>query len=310
MVGLRPNPDLIHPPFLALALIDPRTQEFLNQRTTGMAESQVNFENVALLAAPIWLPPLNEQEAIAEALSDADSAIEALDALITKKRDVKQAAMQQLLTGRTRLSGFQGHWESSPLGNLGQITGAGVDKKTYQDETPVRLVNYLDVYRNSALVSGDFSQWVSARPDQVKRCAIRSGDVLFTPTSETPGDICRSSVAIEDVDDAVYSYHVVRLRFERNWDLSFKRYAFSSKNFMDQASRAAEGSGTRYVITLPRFRALEVRFPTEIREQAAIGEFLADLDAEIGALDAKRDKMLLIKQGMMQELLTGRVRLV
>ena len=103
MIGLRPDPSVVHPPFLALALNDRRTQEYLDQRTTGMAESQVNFENSALLSAPIWLPSLKEQEAIATVLSDVDAEIEALVTQREKLRLLKQGMMQELLSGRVRL---------------------------------------------------------------------------------------------------------------------------------------------------------------------------------------------------------------
>lgn len=79
---------------------------------------------------------------------------------------------------------------------------------------------------------------------------------------------------------------------------------------MDQASTQCEGSGTRYVITLPKFRSITVRFPVDVDEQAAIATVLSGMDAELAALEASRDKTRDLKQGMMQELLTGRIRLV
>ena len=103
MIGLRPNKTVVCPPFLALALSSKPTQEFLNQRTTGMAESQVNFENVALLETPMYLPPLKEQEAIAEALSVMDDELKALTEQVSKLRMVKDGMMQDLLTGKVRL---------------------------------------------------------------------------------------------------------------------------------------------------------------------------------------------------------------
>ena len=130
------------------------------------------------------------------------------------------------------------------------------------------------------------------------------------PTSEVPDDIGRSAVAMEDTSDGVYSYHVVRLRLKTNWDLYFRAYAFDTKAFLDQASKQCDGSGTRYVISLPKFRAMTVRFPPHVEEQQAIASVLSDMDAEITALEQRRDKTRAIKQGMMQELLTGRVRLI
>ena len=143
--------------------------------------------------------------------------------------------MQQLLTGQTRLPGFHGEWEVKRLGDIGEITSAGVDKKIRPDEVPVRLVNYLDVYRRDFIYSKDLNHWVTALPQQAKRCAVQKGDVFFTPTSETRDDIGISSVAMEDIPDAAYSYHVARLRLREAWDLCFRTYAFKTRAFLDQA---------------------------------------------------------------------------
>jgi type I restriction enzyme S subunit len=258
----------------------------------------------------IPLPRPREQRAIAEALSEADSLIQALEALIAKKRIVKRAAMQQLLNGRTRLRGFAGKWVTKRLGEIGEISGAGVDKTMASNEASVRLLNYLDVYHKTFILSKDITQTVSARPDQAQRCAIRKGGVFFTPTSEVPHDIGRSVVAMEDIPDSVYSYHVVRLRLAGCWDYRFRAYVFDTESFYSQASTYCEGSGTRYVLTLPKFRALTVRFPPSVDEQRAIAAVLYGMDSEISAVEQRLDKTRAIKQGMMQQLLTGRVRLV
>ena len=256
------------------------------------------------------VPPLPEQRAIAEVLSDVDGLLSSLEALIAKKQAIKQAIMQQLLTGKTRLPGFSGAWETKQLGEIGEISGAGVDKKVNSNEVPVRLVNYLDVYNKTFLYSKDLTHEVSARPDQVRRCVVEKGDIFFTPSSEVPDDIGCSAVAMEDISDSVYSYHVVRLRLKTDWDLYFRAYIFDTNEFLNQASRQCEGSGTRYVISLPKFRAMTVRFPPNVEEQNAIASVLSDMDAEIAALEQRRDKTRAIKQGMMQQLLTGRVRLL
>jgi type I restriction enzyme S subunit len=252
----------------------------------------------------------DEQHAIATALNDVDALLRGLERLLAKKRDLKQAAMQQLLTGQTRLPGFHGEWDMKRLEDIGVISGAGVDKKTRQNEMPVRLLNYMDVYKKDFLRSDDFWHQVSAKPDQVRRCSVQRGDIFFTPTSEVRDDIGHSAVATEDIPDVVYSYHVVRLRLFKNWDVRYRAYAFKAKGFMDQASTQCEGSGTRYVITLPKFRSMTVRFPVDVKEQAAIATVLFDMDAELSALEARRDKTRALKQAMMQELLTGKTRLI
>jgi type I restriction enzyme S subunit len=194
----------------------------IKETATGTSGSMKNISKESLLAIQIPLPTKAEQETIAEALRDADAVIESLERLIAKKRRVKQGAMQKLLTGRERLPGFVGEWEVKRLGDLGEITGAGVDKKIRPDEAPVRLVNYLDVYRRDFLYTNDLTQEVSAKPEQARRCAIQRGDVFFTPTSEVRDDIGHSAVAMEDIPDAAYSYHVVRLRLKESWDLRFR----------------------------------------------------------------------------------------
>ena len=284
--------------------------------STGHLANYVTQTSIAHLPkdkleeVPLPVPPEPEQRAIAEVLSDVDGLLSALDALIAKKRAIKQAVMQQLLTGKTRLPGFEGKWETKRLGEIGDISGAGVDKKFNMNEIPVRLVNYLDVYHKTFLYSEDLVHEVSAKPNHIRRCVVEKGDIFFTPTSEVRNDIGRSAVAMEDIPDGAYSYHVVRLRLKKDWDLHFRAYAFDTKSFLDQANKQCEGSGTRYVITLPKFRSMVVRFPPSVEEQAAIATVLSDMDAEIAALEQRRDKTRAMKQGMMQALLTGRVRLV
>lgn len=257
----------------------------------------------------IACPHLPEQRAIATVLSDVDALLASLDKLIAKKRDLKQGAMQQLLTGQRRLPGFSEEWEQKRLGEIGEVTSAGVNKKFRQGEIAVRLVNYLNVYRKDFLYSSDLSHTVTAPPKQAKRCEVKRGDIFFTPSSETRNDIGHSAVAMEDIPDAAYSYHIVRLRLHDDWDIRFRAYAFKTKAFFDQAQTLCDGSGTRYVISQGKFRSMTVHVPP-IDEQTAIAAVLSDMDAEIAALEARRDKTRVLKQGMMQELLTGRIRLV
>ena len=258
----------------------------------------------------ILLPPTKqEQTAIATALSDTDVLIEHLEKLIAKKKNIKQGAMQQLLTAKKRLPGFSGEWEAKKLGEIGKITGAGIDKKSNPDEVPARLVNYLDVFHKDFIYSKDLNHWVTAPITQAKRCAVTKGDIFFTPSSEMRYDIGISAVAMEDIPDAGYSYHVDRLRLFDDWDLAFRTYIFKTKNFLDQADTICEGSGKRYVISLQKFRKMTVKYPVDKSEQTAIATILSDMDAEIENLEQSRDKYTMLKQGMMQQLLTGRIRI-
>ena len=150
---------------------------------------------------------------------------------------------------------------------------------------------------------------VTASDEKIKNCSVLKGDVFLTPTSETPEDIALSAVALEDMPDVVYSYHVIRLRPNSSHNGRFINYALSAPIFRAQAVQYAEGSGIRYVITLKKFKEMQVYVPIEKAEQEAIASILSDMDNEIEALEQKLDKTRQIKQGMMQQLLTGKIRL-
>lgn len=293
--------------FLAYAL---RTNEGMRQLKEHTATSAYpNLRPTYFSTRWIPMPRLTEQIGIAAVLSAVDALLDGLDMLIAKKRDLKQAAMQQLLTGKTRLPGFNEAWKVKRLGEIGEISSAGVDKKLRPDEVAVRLVNYLDVYHKDFIYSRDLNHWVTAPTHQLRRCAVKKGDVFFTPTSETRNDIGLSAVAMEDIPDAAYSYHLTRLRLHEPWDLCFRTYAFKTREFLDQAEMLCDGNGTRYVISQGKFRSISISVPP-VAEQAAIAAVLYGMDAELAVLMARRDKTRALKQGMMQELLTGSTRLV
>ncbi len=304
---INPTPD-IDLRYLAY-FINTQTKFLRDVVATGNGQPNLNTGLIGAINIPIP-SSIDEQRKIADTLSEIDDLIRGLDQLIAKKRNIQQAAMQQLLTGQRRLPGFSGAWVVKRLGEIGEVSGAGVDKKIRTGETEIRLLNYTDVYKKDFLRSSDFNHVVTAKPEQIARCAVKKGDIFFTPSSETRDDIGHASVSCEDMPDVAYSYHVVRLRPLPALDIKFLGFVFKSKDFSDQASVACEGSGTRYVITLPKFRAMTIRLPLGIDEQEAIGEVLFDMGNELAALEARRDKARQLKQGMMQELLTGRIRLV
>lgn len=276
--------------------------------TAKSSVDSVRMDMIANMVVPI--PPKPEQTAIATALSDIDAFIENLEKLIAKKRNIKQGVMQELLTGKKRLTGFKGDWIVKKLGEIGELTGAGVDKKIRPDETPVRLVNYLDVFHKDFIYSKNLNHWVTAPLKQAKRCEVKKGDIFFTPSSEMQFDIAISAIAMEDIEDAAYSYHIIRMRLFEDWDLIFRAYIFKTKQFLSIAERTCEGSGKRYVISLSKFREMEITYPPDKNEQRAISDILYSIDSEIETLEHKLYKYKMIKQGMMQALLTGKIRLV
>ncbi|MYI72900.1 MAG: hypothetical protein F4079_01085, partial [Candidatus Dadabacteria bacterium] len=198
-------------------------------------------------------------------------------------------------------------WSEVSIGELGEISGAGVDKKTKAYEKSVRLLNYLDVLNKDYIFDKDLDHWVTAPDRQIASCDIQKGDIFFTPSSETRSDIAHSAVATENICGSVYSYHVVRLRLHELWDLNFSAYAFKSPHFFRQAYQLCEGSGQRYVLSQRYFRQMTVHVPS-IQTQRTIGIILRTMDEEIAKFKAIATVLHQEKKALMQQLLTGNRR--
>lgn len=279
----------------------------INNMLVGSNYPAINGSDVASLK--LLLPPLTEQKKIADILGTWDEAIEKLSNLIEQKKLLKKGLMQKLLTGKTRLSGFTQPWKEVKLGEMGHITSAGVDKNIVPGEQNVILLNYMDIYKKDFIYKDDIKQIVTAPDRKIKKCNVLMGDVFFTPSSETRDDIGHSAVIMENIPGAVYSYHIVRFRpLLNHLNRKFCAYAFKTSKFYKQAYSLCEGSGQRYVLSQDDFRNMKVYIPSDISEQQAIADVLSTADDEINLLNQKLEALKEQKKGLMQQLLTGQIR--
>lgn len=250
----------------------------------------------------IPFPPTKaEQQAIAEALSDVDGLISALDALIAKKRAIKQGAMQELLTGQRRLPGFAGEWAVKMLGELGNKFLNGGTPSTQQEEywqgdipwiTGADVVNQQvsevrkfiteEAVKNSATNVVEKGNLLIVTRTGVGKLAIAPFDLAIS--QDLTGIYVKSELAIPEYLYRFFDYNSEKL-----------------KNLNQGTSIAG--------ITRETLIAMKVSLPP-LAEQTAIAQLLADMDGELAALAAKRAKTVAVKAGMMQTLLTGQVRLV
>ena len=277
----------------------------LRALTTESTHGTKRLPSEALFRQEFCRPPLPEQRAIAAALSDVDALLAKLDAFIAKKRDLKQAAMQQLLTGQTRLPGFGGEWEVKRLGDVGRfLKGSGVRK----DESlsgDLRCIRYGEIYTRHNDYIKAFHSWISS---EVAQTAVRlkQGDLCFAGSGETKEDIGKC-VAFVDDSEAYAGGDIVILRPE-NANAVFLGYYLNTRRINSQ--KASRGQGDAVVhISATALSSIEIVVP-DLDEQTAIATILSDMDTELAALEARRDKTRALKQGMMQELLTGRIRLL
>lgn len=253
----------------------------------------------------IPLPPIAEQRATATAVSDVDTLLTSLDKLIAKKRAVKAAATQQLLTGKKRLPGFSGEWKVKRLGELGRfLKGSGVTRDDSQSG-PFACVRYGEIYTLHHNYIRNFNSWISG---EVASSATRleRGDLLFAGSGETKEEIGKC-VAFVDERVAYAGGDIVILR-PRGVDSLFLGYALNTTEVNRQKASFGQGDAVVHISAAALSRVV-LTMPC-IEEQTAISKVLTDMDSEIAALEARREKTKAIKQGMMQELLTGRTRLI
>jgi type I restriction enzyme S subunit len=294
--------DEIHLSFLYYVFNSEHYRSKVRETAAGTKVKHTSPEK--LLEIEVVLPPLPEQRAIAAALSDVDALMAAQDALIAKKHAIKQAAMQQLLTGKTRLPGFGGEWKSKRLTEITQIPvtdGPHLTPKFLQGGIPFLSVNNL--VDNKIDLSE--LRYISVEDHIIfsKKCKPKTNDILLGKAASV------GKVAIVDLDMEFNIWSpIAMIRINDQNVPSFVYYCFQSQSVIRQIELLTNAS-SQGNIGMGDIEKLEFALPCK-EEQHAIAAVLSDMDAEIAALERRRDKTRQIKQGMMQQLLTGRVRLV
>ncbi|HEY2931066.1 MAG TPA: restriction endonuclease subunit S [Acidobacteriota bacterium] len=293
MYPLSPTPD-VSPGFMLAVLLGHDFSTFAEGVSARSGIPKINRDELAEYR--VALPSHPEQRAIAEVLSDVAGLLGALETLIAKKRAIKQGAMQQLLTGKTRLPGFSGEWDAKRLGDFASIRNQKLLPANLAPETPCVELEHIGQNDGRLLACS------AAKNSTSIKYKFLTGDVLFGRLrsylrkfwlADRDG-ICTTEIwpLVVDPQQAVGGFlHAVV-----------------------QTDRFIEASSISYGTHMPRadwgvMRNFEIYLP-QLDEQTAIATVLSDMYAEIVALEHRRDKTRAIKQGMMQQLLTGRLRLV
>jgi type I restriction enzyme S subunit len=305
--GIAIRADEIHQPeFLAFQFQATTVKNWLLQNSTGTTMPSLNQGVLSRVQIPIP-STIHEQEAIAEALSDADTLIESLEQLLAKKRHIKQGAMQELLTGKKRLSGFSGKWRTCPWGDVIASCSSGATPYRGRTEYYKGTVKWISSGELNFNVIEDTIEHISEEAVQKTNLKIHpAGTFLMAITGleaagtrgscgivGSPATTNQSCMAIYPKPDLkteyLYHYYVYRGN-----ELAFE-YCQGTK----------QQSYTAKLVKL-----LPINLPPSTDEQAAIAAVLSDMDAEIATLETKLTKARQLKTGTMQELLTGRIRLI
>jgi type I restriction enzyme, S subunit len=303
-ISIRPQ-RACYPPYLAWQFQRFDVQAWLLQNATGTTMASLN--QGILNRVQILYAPMAEQRAIAEALSDVDALLDVLDRLITKKRGLKQAAMQQLLTCQTRLPGFHGKWQSSTLKQAANIC-TGINKPLSEMGSGALYVTVQDLYDGTSIRTERMGR-IQVSPAEIEAKKLEVGDIVFGKSSVKRDGIGYPSQFLGCGEPAVFSGFTYRARARQGIaDATFLFYSLRSRQtrqwLIDNSQASALTNINQRIAD-----AIPLTLPP-LPEQTAIATVLSDMDAELAALEQRRDKTRALKQGMMQELLTGRTRLV
>ena len=299
IIRVRANTNKIDPFFLFRYCIASLARKYLvaHAKTTTMT----TIDQGVIASLPILVPPLPEQKAIALSLSDTDALIAACESTITKKRNIKQGAMQQLLTGKMRLPGFSSEWEVKKLGEISLVSSGGTPNRNNSiywngnipwittSQINFNTVSYPEEFitvlglNNSAAKIYDEDTLLMAMYDQGKT----RGKVAILGIKATTNQACAS------------------ITINKN---TCNKYIFFYLSHQYDEIRKLSNNGNQENLNGKIIKFIKIPLPP-LPEQKAIAQILIDMDAEIAALEKKRDKYKAIKQGMMQELLTGKTRL-
>ena len=292
--------------FLMYWLMSSKIQGLINQTQTLGAQPKLALTRIRNF--PIILPPIEEQGQIAEVLCNVDALIVDLEKLIRKKKDVRQGTMQILVTGKKRLDGFSGDWITKSLDKLCDLITDG------SHESPSEYLDgfYMPSVKDMTDSGFDFSNCKRISKADYERlvangCKPEIGDVLIAKD----GSMLKYVFPVKEDRNIVILSSIAILRPKKNMlSSSYLTYYFRQPRFVEQIIKSNQtGTGVPRIV-LKNFKKIKLHIPVELNEQGAIAGILSDMDTDIWTLEKKLKKLMAIKQGMMEELLTGKVRLV
>lgn len=253
----------------------------------------------------IALPDVEEQKQIATVLSEIDELISLTEKQISKKKAIKQGAMQELLTGKRRLPGFSGEWETRTLHEISNEMvdgpfGSNLKTEHYTTERQVRIIQLSNIgeagWNNANVKYTTFSHAA-----ELQRCIVQPGSILIAKMMPAG----RAIICPDNEKSYILGSDVVKVVPNSSVDSRYLVYATKSRFYLDQIADDTQGS-TRARTSVSKLRKTAILFP-EKDEQIAIADILFEMDMEIATLEEKLAKYRQVKQGMMQQLLTGKI---
>lgn len=312
VVRFKTDTDQVNPMYLYLQCVSQESRKYFISNAKVATMTTIDQAQIGNCLIPV--PSLTEQKNIAEAISDADRIIRLLEKLIIKKKAIKQGAMQELLTGKRRLPGFEGKWQLFVFGDLFDFIPNNAFTRAQMDVSGrVKNIHYGDILtRYGAYISADSKDipYIAKEIDLSRfseKCYLQSGDLVIADTAED--ETVGKALEVINVECPVLAgQHTLLCRPKVRFAEKFLGYYLNGACYHDQlipyivgtkVSSVSKASMAQTALVVPDYE-----------EQQAIAEILSNMDSEIEALEQKLAKYRQVKQGMMQQLLTGKIRLM
>jgi len=286
--------------------LDANLNRYLRPLVRKGAKNDMKISNEYVLNDRIFSPQLKEQQKIAIFLTAVDKKLQQL----TKKKELlkeyKKGVIQKIFSQELRFKDEFGNnypnWEEKKLGDIGEFKTSSVDKLIKEGEKMISLVNYMNVYNHQNITNENTKNLmqVSANEKQIETSNLKRGDILFTPSSETPSDIGHSIVIFKDLNNTLYSYHLMRFRPTITLDILYSHYFCNTPSVLRQITRFATGS-TRFTISVGSFSKVIIQLPS-LEEQQKIANFLSLLDSKIDLVITQIEKTKAFKKGLLQQM--------
>lgn len=283
-----------------------RYKNAIHAVATGTSHSMKNISKERLLEIRIPRPSIEEQKFIVEAISDIETLIYDLEKLIKKKRNIFTGTMQSLLSGKIRIS--DSLWEKYVIGDIGDFY-SGLTGKSKDDfgKGNARYITFLNVLNNTVI---DISKLESVQVNEDEyQNEVLKGDLFFNTSSETPEEVGMCAVLMDSIRNTYLNSFCFGFRLKtKKVHALFFSYYFNSQEGRKIMRVLAQGA-TRFNLSKDYFSQTEIELPP-YEDQVEIAQTLADMEGDILSLEKKCLKYKAMKQGMMEELLTGKVRLM
>lgn len=304
LIKMKPNKGLCYPIYLVYLFktINLRKQFVVRWKTTTM--TTIGQEDISTVNVKI--PSLPEQQKIADFLSSIDDKIEKIKEKKKLLEEYKKWVMQKIFSQEIRFKdenwkNFE-NWKEKKLWEIWDFQTSSIDKVSRDWEKEVFLINYMNVYRHELInnLTKDNLQKITAKDSQILSNNLKQWDILFTPSSETPDDIWHSVVIFEDLDNCVYSYHLMRFRPKIQLNILYSHYFCNIPEVLNQLSKLSTWS-TRFTISVKSFSSIEIKLPS-LKEQEIIANFLSWIDKKIEKNSLELESVEKFKKGLLQSM--------